>query len=54
MKAALSDNYPFYNSIYQEAIEDIKGALTDNNPETRALAIRISRVFPFIYRIKLI
>lgn len=53
-KALLSDNYPYHNPLYEEAIEDIKNGLNDPNLENRALALRLGRVLPFLYRIKLI
>lgn len=53
-KAVLSDNYPYYNPIFQEQLEDIKNGLTDQQPETRALALRLGRALPFLFRIKLI
>ena len=50
----LSDNYPFYNPIYQEAIEEIKAGLTEKSSEGKVLALRLARALPLMFRIKLI
>lgn len=31
-KALVSANYPYYNPIYEEALEEIKTSLTDQDP----------------------
>lgn len=53
-KALVSANYPYYNPIYEEALEEIKASLADQDPESRALAIRLARSLPFLFRIRLI
>lgn len=53
-KAIISSNYPYYKPIYEEASEEIKNGLTDNDIEARVLAIRLARALPFLFRTKLI
>lgn len=53
-KAVLSSNYPYHNPIYQDTLEEIKANLTDQDAETKALALRLMRVLPFLYRVRLI
>ena len=53
-KELLSANYPYYNQIYEEAVEDIKITLNDHQPELKMLGLRLARALPFLYRIKLI
>ena len=53
-KAQLSDNYPYYNPVFQEYLEEIKNGLGDQQPEGRTLALRLGRALPLLHRIRLI
>ena len=53
-KALLADNYPYHNSLFPEAVEEIKNTLHEKEPETQALGIRLARTLPLLFRIKLV
>lgn len=54
-RAVLGGNYPYYNPLYEETLEEIKSGISENNnPEAKALALRLARALPLLHRIQLI